>query len=130
MKSKIKILLVDDEADFRELMTSWLESKGYSVTAVSNGKSAIRMVGEEAPDILFLDLRMPGMDGIEVVKRIREFNKDVPVIIISAYVAELIPVETMSYGISGIFYKGKNFEEALPLLESALRIHKKLKKEK
>jgi two-component system response regulator (stage 0 sporulation protein F) len=124
----IKILLVDDEADFRQLMTFWLKSKGYSVTTATDGKNAIQIVKKEAPDIIFLDLRMPVMDGVEVLKRIRRFNKDVPVIVISAYINDPKARELTSHGVSGVFYKGENFEDALPLLETALRTHKKLKK--
>jgi two-component system response regulator (stage 0 sporulation protein F) len=128
MDKNIKILLVDDEADFRQLMMFWLKSKGYSVISASDGKSAIQLVKNEQPDIVFLDLRMPVMDGVEVLKRIRKFNKDIPIIVISAYVNDPGARDVTSYGISGVFYKGKNFEEALPLLETALRTHKRLRK--
>jgi CheY-like chemotaxis protein len=124
----IKILLVDDETDFRQLMMFWLKSKGYLVFTAIDGKDAIDLVKKEPPDIIFLDLRMPVMDGLEVLKRIRNFNKDVPVIVISAYINDPGTKDLTSYGISGIFYKGENFEQALPLLETALRTHKKLKK--
>lgn len=124
----IKVLLVDDQADFRQLMKFWLESKGYSVISASDGMSAIQLVKEEKPDVLFLDLRMPTMDGVETLKAIREFNKDMPVIVISAYIHDPRAREVMTYGVSGVFYKSKNFEDALSLLEVALRTHKKLKK--
>jgi two-component system response regulator (stage 0 sporulation protein F) len=127
MSREIKVLVVDDEADFRELMTIWLKSKGYSVISASNGQIAVQLVKEESPDIVFLDLNMPIMNGIEALKRIREFNKDIPVVIISAYVDERGAKEASAYGISGVFYKGTDFEEGLSLLESALRTHKKLK---
>lgn len=126
---KITVLLVDDQDDFRQLMTFWLNSKGYSVITASDGKNAIRLVKEKGQDILFLDLKMPVMGGLETLKRIRKFNKTLPTIVISAYVDDPDSKEIMSYGISGIFYKGKNFEEALSLLESALRTHKRLKKD-
>ena len=128
MGKNITVLLVDDQDDFRQLMTFWLKSKGYSVIAASDGKTAIRLVKEKKPDILFLDLKMPVMGGMETLKKIRKFNKDMPTIVISAYVDDPDAKDIMAYGISGIFYKGKNFEEALSLLESALRTHKKLKK--
>ena len=127
-EKKIKILLVDDEADFRKMMMFWLKSKGYDVVQAEGGLSGIQVAKKEKPAIIFLDLRMPDINGVETLKRIREFDKNVPVIVISAYVNDPGTEEMTSYGISGVFYKGKNFEEALPLLESALRIHKKLKK--
>lgn len=125
---KAKVLIVDDEPDFRELMTFWLQSKGYTVNSAADGQEAIKAVKASAPDIIFMDLRMPVMDGLEAIKRIREFNKDVPVIIISAHVKDQKAVEASGYGISGVFYKGKDFEKGLSLLESALRTHKQLKK--
>jgi len=127
MSKKLKVLLVDDEDDFRQLMKFWLESRGYSAIPAQNGMEALTMIGKKAPDIVLLDIRMPVLDGIETLKRIRKNDKTLPVILISAYVNDPKAKDVLSYGVSGIFYKGKNFEEVLPLLESALRTHKKLK---
>ena len=127
-EKKIRILLVDDEKDFRELMTFWLQSRGYTVITASNGADAVSLARQENPDIIFMDLNMPVMDGTDALKQIRGFNKDVPVIIISAFVDDLRAKEAMRTGISGVFYKGKDFQEGLALLESALHTHKKLKK--
>lgn len=124
---QIRVLVVDDESDFRQLMTFWLESKGYMILAASEGETGVRLAKENSPDIIFMDLRMPGMDGVETIRRIREFNKDVPIIIISAYTDDPKATDAMSYGVSGVFYKGKDFTESLSLLEAALRTHKKLK---
>jgi len=124
----IKILVVDDEFDFRQLMVVWLQSKGYSVIPQPDGKSALKYVKETPPDIVFLDLNMPGMDGVETLKRLRDFNKDIPVIIISAYLDRLRLTEVKPYNVSGVFYKGEDFEKGLVLLETTLRTHKKLKK--
>ncbi|MFA6216223.1 MAG: response regulator [Candidatus Omnitrophota bacterium] len=124
----IKVLVVDDESDFRQVMTFWLQSKGYSVISASNGENALAMVKEQNPDIIFLDLNMPVMDGVESLKRIRKFNANIPVIFISAFVDDKRVNEAMSYGVSGVFYKGTDFQEGLSLLEAALRTHKKLKK--
>ena len=128
MDKDIKVLVVDDEADFRQVMTVWLESKGYSVITASNGKDAIQMVRKDKPNIVFLDLRMPIMDGSDTIKGIRRFNKDVPIIIISAYVNDPKMKEVKISHISGVFYKSDDFEKGLGLLESVLRTHKKLKK--
>ena len=127
MEKKVKILLIDDETDFVEPVKVWLESKGYNVLPAFSGANGINLIKKENPDILLLDLRMPGMDGVETLRRIREFNKDIPVIVISAYVNDPSAGQVTSYGVSGVFYKDKKFEDVLPLLESALRTHKKLK---
>lgn len=125
---KTKALLVDDELDFRQLMSFWMKSKGYAVIEASNGEEAVNLARQENPDIIFMDLNMPVMDGTEALTKIREFNKTVPVIIISAYVDDRRAKEAMNLGISGVFYKGKDFQEGLALLEAALNTHRQLKK--
>ncbi|MGD9014617.1 MAG: response regulator [Candidatus Omnitrophota bacterium] len=124
-----KVLVVDDEKDFSFIMEYWLKSKGYEVRVANDGYKGIELVKSFDPNIVLLDVNMPGIDGLETLKRIREFNKDVPVIIITAYIAEERAAETSDYNISGLFYKDKDFEEGLKLLESVLRTHKKLKKD-
>lgn len=127
MAKGIKVLLVDDEEDFRQLMSFWLESKGYKVVTAANGQEAVEIVKNESPDIIFMDLHMPVMDGVTALKEIRAFNKDVPVIVISAHTGDPRAKEAMASGISGVFPKSNNFEEGLSLLESVLRTHQKLK---
>jgi CheY-like chemotaxis protein len=128
MSKEKRILLVDDEPDFIQLMKFWLESKGYSVITAGDGENAVDLAKKEELDIILIDLRMPKMDGVEAIKKIREFDKNIPIIVISAYVDDPKAAEAMGYGISGIFCKHKDFQEGLSLLESALRVHKNLKR--
>ncbi|MGD9015412.1 MAG: response regulator [Candidatus Omnitrophota bacterium] len=122
MDKQIKILLVDDEPDFLESMSFWFKSKGFLITTVSNGKDATKMVKAFSPDAVFLDILLPGIDGIAVLQQIREFNKSVPVILMSAYVRKSIDAKKDNlYGASQIFYKEDGFPKALELLESALK---------
>lgn len=125
----INVMVVDDEADFRELLTFWLQSKGYAVIPADGGEAAVKLVQEKKPDIIFMDLRMPGVDGVEAIRRIRKLDRDVPIIVISAHLDNEKAKLASDQGISGIFYKGEDFKEGLSLLEAALRTHKKLKKE-
>ena len=107
-----KILVVDDEKDFLFIMEYWLKSKGYEVKTVTNGLEALELVKTFDPNIILLDVNMPGIDGIETLKRLREFNKEVPVIIITAYVGEeRVADASAAYQISGLFYKDKDFKE-------------------
>ncbi|MCM8787785.1 MAG: response regulator [Candidatus Omnitrophica bacterium] len=126
-KDKIRVLICDDDVDFRQLMCFWLESKGYSAISVSNGEEAIKVIQNENPDIVFMDLHMPILDGVDTIKKIRSFDKDIPIIMISAYVDDPKITLASKYGVSGIFYKGADFKEGLSLLETILRTHKKLK---
>jgi CheY-like chemotaxis protein len=127
MKKDIKILMVDDEQDFTQPMSFWFKAKGYEVETATSGEAALKIVEEHKPDIIFLDLNMPVMDGLETLKRIRELDKNIPVVIVSAYADPRKIKEIHPYGISGIFYKGGELEDGLSLLESVLRTHKKLK---
>lgn len=128
MDKKIKILLIDDEPEFIQLMAFWLESKGHEAIVAYDGKSGIELVRKENPDIIFLDFNMSIMDGIETLEKIRKFNQKVPVIIISAYMDQKKIGKFKKHGVSGVFYKGEGFEKSLALLELALKRHKKEKK--
>jgi CheY-like chemotaxis protein len=127
-EKQVKVVLIDDEADFTTSMSFWLKSKGYNVFSANSGQEGIELIKKENPNIVFMDLNMPVMDGAETLKHIREFNKDLPVVMISAYVDDKRIIEARAYGFSGVFFKGKDFEEGLVLLEAALRTHKNLKK--
>jgi len=127
MKKKIRVLLVDDEQDFLEPISLWLESKGYSVTLAYNGKQTIQIVKSDTPDIVFLDIRMPVMDGIEILARIREFNKKIPVVMVTAYCDEKSLARARQLGVSGFFPKRESLEELQNTIETTLRTHKKLR---
>jgi CheY-like chemotaxis protein len=128
MSKKIRVLVADDEQDFRQLMTVWLESKGYSVQSVPDGQSALDAIKADPPDIVFLDIKMPGMDGNETLKKIRSFDETIPVIVISAHLDKYNMKMSARHKVSGVFYKGEDFDKGLALLQSALRSHKDLKK--
>ncbi len=131
MAGGIKVLLVDDEAEFTQSLTYWLESKKYAVEVAPEGKSAIEMIKNNKPDIVFLDLRMPVMDGIETLRHIRTMDKWLPVVIITmAYADREKFAEAERLGISGFFPKKKSFEELGRMIEVTLRTHKNLARDK
>ena len=127
MPNKKKILLVDDEPCFIEPIEFWLKSKDYDVRVANDGQTAIDMVKEDRPDIMFLDLRMPGMDGIETLRNIRSFDKELPVIIVTVeYANEEKFAEARKLGSSGFFPKKGSFEELESIVSVTLRTHKGL----
>lgn len=79
-----KILVVDDEVKACELLKRFLEIKGYDVATSYSGKDALEKVEKEKPDVILLDLKMPGMDGMDLLRCIREYDKDIAVIIVTA----------------------------------------------
>ena len=80
-----KILVVDDEENIRFLYKEELEEEGFAVELAKNGEEALEKLPAVHPDIITLDIKMPGMGGIEVLKRIREKDKQLPIILCSAY---------------------------------------------
>jgi len=80
-----KILVVDDEESIRFLYKEELEEEGYEVELAEGGEETLVKLKQFRPDLVTLDLKMPGMGGLEVLTRIREKDKDLPVIICTAY---------------------------------------------
>ena len=80
-----KILIVDDEESIRFLYKEELEEEGYIVECAKNGEEALEKLAAFQPDLISLDIKMPVMDGIEALKRIREKERHLPIILCSAY---------------------------------------------
>jgi len=80
-----KVLIVDDEENVRFLYEQELIDEGYQTVLARDGKECLEKVASENPDIVLLDIRMPKMDGLEAIGKIIELNKNIPIIINSAY---------------------------------------------
>ncbi|WJY26529.1 response regulator [Sporosarcina trichiuri] len=83
-----KLLIVDDQAGIRMLLSEVFKNEGYDTILAANGIEAIRKLKEEEPDCLLMDLRMPGMDGKEVLQKIKTSYPDYPVVLMSAFSEE------------------------------------------
>ena len=116
----IRILLVDDEVGFRRPMEFWLKDKGYQVTGVSTGADALAQIERERPTIVYLDMMMPGMNGIETLEKIRKTDKTLPVIMISAHGTTNNMNRAEALGVSGFFQKDDDFSNAAKLILVAL----------
>ncbi|MBW2608215.1 MAG: response regulator [Deltaproteobacteria bacterium] len=134
--SRIKgsVLIVDDNPDNLRLLTEVLTEKGYKVRPAPSGSLALKSVRSTLPDLILLDVKMPGMDGYEVCRRLKadKRTRDVPVIFISA-MAEVAD-KIKGFGVGGVDYITKPFqhEEVLARVEthvSLSRMHKRLQQE-
>lgn len=82
---KKKVLIVDDQNGIRILLMEVFSSEGYDTFQASNGKLALEIVKREAPDLVLLDMKIPGMDGLEILKHVKTINRDIKVIMMTAY---------------------------------------------
>ncbi len=80
-----KILVIDDEQNIRLLYKEELEEQGYQVTVAATAEEAMGKIEADKPDLITLDIKMPGMDGIEFMRKLKEEKRDIPVILCSAY---------------------------------------------
>ena len=80
-----KILVVDDEDNIRLLYKEELQDEGYQVSVAANAEEALKAIEGDTPDLITLDIKMPGMNGIELLRKLKEDKKDIPVILCSAY---------------------------------------------
>ncbi|MCR5632181.1 MAG: response regulator transcription factor [Eubacterium sp.] len=115
-----KILIADDEAEIRSLLKLYLENDGYSVVEAEDGIKALEMVTSEKPDLCVLDIMMPGMDGYQVLRKIREDN-NVPVIILSAKDADSEKILGLNLGADDYIAKPFNALEAVARINSNIR---------
>ncbi len=110
----LKVLLIDDDPGIRKVMTIALEDEGYTVISANDGESGIELCARESPDVVVTDIRMPGIDGIEVLRRIKEMDPDREVIVATAF-------SDINYAISALQLDASDFI-VKPISEQALMI--------
>lgn len=93
-----KVLVVDDEPEAVELLVEFLASKGYEVLTATSGEEALQRVKEDRPHLVLLDIRMPKMNGIEVLRRIREIDPEMGVIMVTAVNEEDVGRKALELG--------------------------------
>src|SRR5512138_991105 len=128
MQEKDWILIVDDEEIVRDSLASWLREDGYEVDAAADGPTAVERLGQRAYAVLLVDLKMPGMDGIEVLVQARETQPEAAVIIMTAYATVDTAVRAMKQGAHD--YLVKPFEpEELSVMVKRITQQQGLKRE-
>ena len=119
----IRIVLADDHVLVRDGIKALLEDQeGLEVVAeASNGLEAIELLEKDLPDLLIVDIRMPEMNGIEVVRKIREKNWDVRTLVLSMHDSEEYVIQSVQAGADGYLLKGSSKNEFLKALEKVAK---------
>ena len=121
--TKVSILIIDDEAELCQNLSEMLkeEEEGYKLSIANNGEKGLAKIKEEVPDLVLLDIKMPEMDGIETLKRIRAIDKDILVIMLTAYQTVETAVKAMKLGAYDYISKPFNYEELKIIIKRALQ---------
>ena len=116
----ITIMIVDDEASVRQSLAAWFEDDGYTIVTAQNAAEALQRMQERSIDIILLDIKMPGMDGLALQDRIREFNSDVIIIIITAFATVDTAVRALKAGAFDYTTKPVDPDELSHLVRNAV----------
>ena len=114
------ILIVEDEPEFAALLERWISQAGYRPRIAGTGQDALRAFYEQHPDLIVLDVSLPGLDGWQVIERIREFSR-VPIIMATARGAETDKIRGLKLGADDYITKPLSFPELMARIEAALR---------
>jgi len=117
---KPRLLVIDDEAAIRDSLKMILEYEGYEVLSAPTGEEGIAQAEREAPDLIFLDVKMPGMDGLEVLQRMRHLVEVTPVVVISGHGTVSTAVEATKLGAFDFIEKPLESERVLVMVRNAL----------
>ena len=121
MSNPLRVLVVDDEPAIRRFLRTSLAAQGYSVQEAEDGESGLALLGRNAFDVLVLDLGLPGMGGLDVLKKLRESGSAVPVIVLSSRTDEVGKVTALDMGADDYVTKPFGMDELLARIRAAVR---------
>jgi DNA-binding NtrC family response regulator len=119
-KLKYKILIIDDEPQLVESIAVRFKASGYTVQTAPDGVSGINKFKEEEPDLVILDIMMPGLSGLDTLKELKQLNSSVPVIMLTAYGTPQSAIEALRLGAYDHLAKPFNTETLLEMIKKAL----------
>ena len=117
---KIKILVVDDEHLIRWSLEQNLKKQGYEVLTAGSGEDALRIIREDPPELVLLDIQLPGISGLEVLEKIKEIDEDIIVIMVTAHGGLETAVTAMRIGAYDYLNKPFNLDEMAIVIRKAL----------
>ena len=127
--NKTKVLIIEDEKPIRNFISTILTTNGYKAISAKDGEEALTMIASHIPDVILLDLGLPDIDGVEVIRKVREWSS-IPIIVISARTREREKVEALDLGADDYITKPFGSSELMARIRTALRhSHKILTKD-
>ncbi len=117
-----KILLVDDESEFVDTLVERLKLRGYNAVSANDGATALLVVENDRPDMVVLDLKMPGLGGMDVLREIKKNNTELPVILLTGHGSTKEGIEGMQLGAFDYLVKPINIDELIQKINEAIQI--------
>jgi len=117
MDDQASVLIVDDDVGMGETMSDIMEDKGYRTVIALDGYEAVEKARETAFDIILMDIKMPGMDGVETFRQIKKIHPETAVVMMTAYAVEDLIREALREGAYGVLYKPFDMERMIGLIE-------------
>jgi two-component system response regulator HydG len=117
IEKQINILIVDDQIGMLETFTDILEDKGFRVQTAEDGFSAIEKARENAFDVIFMDIQMPGINGVQTFRELKKMNSRVTVVMMTAYALDDLIAEAVSEGAFAVLYKPFDIEKVVQIIE-------------
>lgn len=118
---KPKILVVDDMRNMRLTLAGTIEEQGYDVTGVEDGYQAISAVKQTHFDLIFMDIKMPGINGVQTFREIKKISPGTMVVMMTGFAVEDLIKAALDEGASSVIYKPFDIEKVVSLVESVLR---------
>ncbi len=115
------ILVVDDDVYIRELVCTVLKNEGFSINEAADGRDALRKFGEKVPDLCIIDIMMPNMDGFELCRQIRQYHKEIPILMLTAKGELSAKVKGFEQGIDDYLTKPFEVPELILRVKALLR---------
>jgi excisionase family DNA binding protein len=115
-----RVLVVDDEESIRELLSRWLEQAEYDVETAPDGQAGVEKLRRHDYDLLIADLKMPGLDGLSMIREAKRLKADLPVIIITGFSDESSAIEAVNLGVTGYLTKPFRLPQVLAAAARAL----------
>ena len=119
-----KILIVDDEIEYQKVLKLILSDIGYNVAGCSNGAEALEYIDNNIVDLILTDLKMPVMDGVELIKKVKEKHENIDIIVMTAFGSIESAVDSMKYGAMDYFTKSGDMEELVIKVDRFAKIHR------
>lgn len=116
------ILIVEDNPSHLKLAVTLLEKAGYAVTGAANAEKGLLLAQQRRPELILMDIQLPGMGGIEAVQRLKQMDvtRDIPVIAVTAYLATYSEAEVFAVGCAAIIAKPYHYKDFLDAIAAAL----------